>query len=47
MFSWNWAIYTVRVDTIQEDHTYHTSQHQTFYRNINFELLNFRWVQNG
>ena len=36
-----------RVDTILKDHIYHTKQHQTFYRKIKCDLLNFREVKNG
>ena len=34
-------------DAIQKDHVYQTKQSQTFYRNIKYELLNFREVKNG
>ena len=29
------------------NHIYHTKQNQTFYRNIKYDLLNFRGVNNG
>ena len=41
MLCWN------RVDTIQKDNIYHNKQHQTFYRTIKCDLLNFKEVQNG